>query len=128
MILFKRWTQKPHTYPTRRKIHWVSPEFHLEFVSLDEAVRFDEICSDGTEADKIAAYLQKITQEGTKARYVVGGKHALQNAMSKTNIGCSSNLPDQDLPSKGNNDDECFVCGDGGGEKKNYLLMFLHIT
>eukprot|EP00956_Cyclotella_meneghiniana_P022101 scaffold41140_cov38-Cyclotella_meneghiniana.AAC.3 len=117
----KGWTPKLHTTSTTRIIHWVSPEFHLEFVSLTEAARFDKLrCN--TEADKCAAYLQKLTKEGDKARYVMGGKHALQNAMSKKNIGCSSNLPniDQDLPSKGDNDDECFVCSDGGGEKKNY--------
>ena len=88
---------------------------------MAEAARFDEICCD-SEADKCAAYIQKLSQEGGRS-HVVGGTVALQNALSKKDHNVTSSLPNitQDLPPEADNNDQC--CDRVGKDKVVHYLL-----
>jgi len=99
--------------PNKREAltHWLSPELKLEFRTMNMAKRFDEICK-GSEEESWDTFCWTIEKEGRKLR-VVGGRSALgeakKTASSRKSIG---SLCDE-------NDDECYICSDGGGKNKN---------
>ena len=105
---------------TRKESHWLSPELGLEFPYMNGALEFSDISKEyNGEIEAWDVYVKILKQEGRKLN-VMGGKNALQDAMSKKNVCVTSNMPNRNqvLPLKDENDDECFICGDGGGEKK----------
>ena len=137
----------------RRVSHWLSPDLQLEFESINQATEFSNIHvseeSDG-EVSAYEKYLEMLSKERKKV-FVVGGEFALQNALSKKSIGCSSDSLSigQDLSfvdddedeedcahsdltntkpdlSLDYNDDECFICQDGGGETNIVRLPMSH--
>eukprot|EP00956_Cyclotella_meneghiniana_P029736 scaffold73018_cov50-Cyclotella_meneghiniana.AAC.1 len=104
-----------------RVSHWLSPELGLEFYSINQAMEFSDHVSkvSGDEVEAYDKFLEKISEE-CKTVYVVGGKLALQNALSKKSIGRSSNNEPDTNPATIEPDNEpttAELSGDTPGKK-----------
>ena len=118
-LISRGWEEKPCDTNNPRLSHWFSPELELEFQSTSEAMKFSNIQTTeqcGCEKEAWKKYWERLSAEGGKV-YVVGGNLALRNALYKKNIdhGSDSLNIEGDF-TIADNDDECFICGDGGGK------------
>jgi hypothetical protein len=98
----------------------LSPEFKIEFYFAKAAQEFDKICLqyNGNEELAWGHYIHKLTKERRRiGAHVVGGRLALEAAKPRTLTPSEGMACDKPLIVE--NDDECYICEEGGGKMKS---------
>eukprot|EP00804_Cyclotella_cryptica_P029472 CCRYP_011281-RE/>CCRYP_011281-RE protein AED:0.21 eAED:0.21 QI:965/1/1/1/0.88/0.84/19/194/1883 len=116
-LISRGWRRKKCTVGAhgKTKTRWLSPELKIEFRLAKAAIEFDKICDQYKCKEEYACghYLQKLKKQRRRiGDHVVGGRPTLEAVASRFRI--PSPGMDRDKPLIVENDDECYICEEGG--------------